>query len=324
MRVYFSDFPRYFSCQDYKRATDRMVQRLSGQKGVLSIFQVGSVSNPGISDIDLVVVFNDGKECRLNPLRDLSNSERYLFPHSLYGLSESHFREARCSTFFHNYHLLWGEKLPIRNNGLSEEEIQALKTQTALEYLIKMFITRSVELTYGIVRVRELMLQTKALRYDLEFLNVNSGSLSELIDTLVGWRNNWFKTAPLTQKLKRWVYAFHRELGEFIEKILARHAFYVPEQESLKAARNMALVPSSHFGYAHKGLVLPPWFRWLGRKYFKLQHRLNNFYFLLPINSSKTGHVVEKQYAFLKDMRAYNRIMLPHFLPLNSSLNILG
>ena len=101
MSMYLTNFPRFVPVSSYDFAIQRMVQKLKRQDGVVCIFQIGSINSPGISDIDMLVVFEDGVECSLNPLEDLSKRERYLFSHNLFGVSKTNFSEAQRYTFFH-------------------------------------------------------------------------------------------------------------------------------------------------------------------------------------------------------------------------------
>lgn len=321
--MYLTDFPRFFPVSVYDLAIKRMVGKLQKQNGVVSIFQIGSINSPGISDIDMLVVFEDATECNLNPLEDLSKIERYLFSHSLYGTSEAHFQEVQRYTFFHNYNLLWGNQLPVGRSDLSCEEIRTLKAQIALEYLLQMYISITIRLTYGIFRIVGLLRHVNALRYDLQFLNVSSGKLFDLIETLISWRDNWFKNKPTTQMLKIWIDDFYKELSEFLREILNATKFYLPRWANLRIARNIMLVPSEHFGYVHKGIILPCFLGWLGRKYFNIQHRFNGFKFHVPITSQAIPGITEERLEFLKQMKDKNSIELPHFMSTTTSLNIL-
>jgi len=320
--MYLTDFPRFVPVSMYDLSIQRMVKKLKQQDGVASIFRIGNINSPGISDIDMLVVFDDGVQCSLNPLEDLSKSERYLFSHNLYGVTAAHFSEAQHYSFFHNYNLLWGEELPTGGSDLSCEEMQALKTQTALEYLIKMFINTTVEYTYGIVRIRGLLVLTKALLYDLEFLNVSSGRLFDLIQTLVLWRDHWFEKKPDKQTLKIWIREFYEELIAFLKAMLQTKMLYLPEWANLRVARNMTLVPSKKFGYTHKGITLPTILGDLGRKYFNIQHRFNKFHFQIPITTSKIPCGLVKRFSFMRNIRRENDHNLPCFMPLTSSLDI--
>lgn len=320
MRAFFTNYPYYVSYEQYQNCINRMVEKLAKQPSVVSILQIGSISTPGVSDIDLLIVFKDDAECFLSPLENLSKQDKYLFIHGLYGIPRKYYEKAQRYTFFHNYTLLWGEKLPISKNNLAKKDINILKIQTALEYMIKMYIILTVQRTYRIFNMRNLLLHTKALLYDLEFLNINSGNLFDLIKVLITWRQNWFEYKPSRRKLEGWVKAFYGELNAFLRTILKTQEFNFPGKENLIIGRNLTLVPGRHFGYEHKGIVLPPVLGWLGRKYFNVQHRFNRFRFFLPVSSTTLPVVIERQFSFFHEMKVKNQILLPHFMPLASAL----
>lgn len=322
MRMYLTDFPRFVPVSMYDLAIQKMVKKLRRQDGILSIFQIGSTNNPGISDIDMLVVFEDGIKCNLNPLEDLSKTDRYLFSHNLYGISKTSFFESQRYTFFHNYNLLWGEELLLGESDLSRDEIQVLKNQTALEYLIQMFVSSTIELTYGIVKVRGLLMHAKALSYDLEFLNVSTGRLFDLIQTIILWRNRWFDKRPDNQKLKKWIQEFYEELTALLEATLQTIEFYLPDWANLRIARNVKLVRSEKFGYMHNGIALPTMFGDLGRKYFNVQHRFNTFGFRVPITASEIPDELCRRFSFVRNIKMEQSLNLPYFMSLTSPLNM--
>jgi hypothetical protein len=321
MRPWLMNFPHYVTPEAYEDAIHHMVEKLSGEAGVVSIFQIGNLHHPGISDIDMMVVLEDGVEFHLNPLQGLSKTERYLFLHTLFGISRNDFHDAQHYTFFHNYRLLWGETFPIREKNLSPEEMRVLKTQTAIEYLVQMYITMTVQRTYGIFWVRELLLHARALFYDFEFLNVSSGRLYELILTLMEWRNNWFEIKPEEKCLREWIDDCYKELSEFLKRLLQTEKFYVPEGSSLQVAKNITLSQSNQFSYAHHGVMFPPLFRGLGKKYFKVQRKLNRFVFFVPIEKKEIPSVLRIKYDL--EYRMVRFTADKHFLPVKSPLNFM-
>ena len=323
LELKFIYYPRYVERPEYDSAIGHMVEKLSRQTGVVSIFQFGNINTPGISDIDILVVFKDGVECHINHRQDLSELDRYLFSHSLYGVSKTDSQKASRYTFFHNYNLLWGEELSIMESDLPKEDIQALKTQTAFEFLIHIYINMTVRQTYGIFSVVGLLRHVKALKYDLEFLNFSSGNLFDLIEIMMLWRSNWFKNKPNEKKLKTWIDSFYLEFTEFLKTTLRIERFYIPEGANLRIARNITLVPSEYFGYVHNGVILPSRFGGLGRKYFNLQHRFNVFRFQIPMTLQKTPDILKKRFEFFKEVKSQNSIKFPYFTPMTSDLNIL-
>jgi len=323
MRYYFTDSPQYIPYFKYEDVIDAMVEKISKYKGLVSIYQIGSVSTPGISDIDMIAVFKDDTNCKHNPRRNLSRVEKYLFCHGLYGIMISDYHNMRKHSILHNYKHLWGEVMPREENGLSIENVKVLKRQIALEFLLKMYISLTVERTYRIIKLRSLLLHIKALLYDLDFLNISSGKLLDLINEMVCIRNSWFKKAPEVKELIEWIDEFYSELEIFLEKIFVQMSFYVPKEFDTSIAMNIKLVHSENFGYYHNGMILPPILRGLGRKYFNMQHRLNYFQFLIPYDSSSTLSILKERFSFSRSLNKKCKSKMKYFMPVTSSLNIL-
>jgi hypothetical protein len=319
MKFLFNDYPYHVPLRIYENAIHGMVEKLRRREGIISIFQIGSTLHPGISDIDMVVVFKDNGAFHLNPLEGLSKTERYLFIHPPFGVSKSDFIEAQRYTFSKNWRHLWGEKFTIGQYDLSEEEIKCLKTQTALEYLIQNYINLTILRAYRIFSVRALLLNMKAMLYDLQLLSVLSGRLYELLETLVEWRNNWFEIKPNTKHLSGWIHGCYQELHAFLKIFLRTEKFYLPECGSFHITKNVTLMPSEEFFCIHKGIILPALFSCLGKKYFKIQRRLNQFFFHLPIQKGKVPPVLAKRFELEYRMVRFNRDK--DFMPLRSSLN---
>jgi len=321
MKFLFNDYPYYVPLTIYEKAIQGMVEKLRGQEGIMSIFQIGSTLHPGISDIDMVIVFKENGAFHLNPLEGLSKTERYLFIHPPFGVSKTDLIEAQRYMFFQNWRLLWGEKFTSEEHDLREEEIRCLKIQTALEYLIQNYINLTTLSAYGIFSVRALLLNMKAMLFDLQLLNVLSGRLYELLETLVKWRNNWFEIKPNTTHLSEWIQDCYRELHAFLKTFLKTETFYFPEWGAFRISKNVTLVPSEHFFCNHQGIILPALFSFLGRKYFKIQRRLNEFLFHLPIQKGEVPPILAKRFELEYRMVRFNSDK--DFMPLRSSLNFL-
>ncbi len=163
MKLKFADIPKYVPVAEYHAAMDRMVTSLSNYKEILSIYQIGGLNTPGISDIDFYVVFEDNKSLNFNPVKDISAADRYLFSHNLFGTSKSLALQLEKYTFFGNYKLLNGTEIDFQNYTLSSSDRILLQQQIALEYLIKAWLSIRIQLFYGIIKTRGLLLHSKAI-----------------------------------------------------------------------------------------------------------------------------------------------------------------
>ena len=319
VKLYFTNYPKYVPNSVYESAIQKVVDALRCQPGCVSIYQIGSTATPGISDIDILAVFEDGVRCNMNPLLSLPKKEKYLFTHSLFGCSRKYFHEAQKYTFFNNYKLLWGEQLPVGSKGLKTEEVEALKIQIALEFLLMNYIARTVELTYRIASVRGLLLSVKALRFDLEFLNISDGPFKESVDTCIDWRKSWFQEPEYKENLNDWFLQFYRHLESFFNLILQKHDFYIPAWANLRYARHVCLEPADTLKVTYRGFRLLPQFAWMGKKYFRLQHRFNDFSFEFPFTKHSPVAVLEDRFLFLKSLKNYNREFLFYLSPVTAN-----
>jgi hypothetical protein len=314
------DEPRYVAETCYEEAIGRMVDRLSSIPGVISVYQIGGVSVPGVSDVDMVVVFEDGALCTTDPKSGLSREERYLFVHDLFGASRKHFQRGQQYSLFHNYRLLFGEQLPTSGTSLGPQEEQLLKTQVALEYIVRMLVNMTVERAYGVLKLRSLLLQGNGLGYDLDFLNVTEGPLHQCVQRLGEWRAEWFRRRPDNGEVVEWVERCSRELVAFMRQYLRRCSFFLPPASDYRLGRNIRIRPADDVGISHCGFVFPKVLGGLGRRYVNLQHRVNQFSFGLPISTEGIPDVLERMFHFSQESRAYNERHLPAFMALTSSL----
>lgn len=317
-------FPRPMPIERYEPAIARMVERLCAQDGVRAVYQVGGIRSPGISDVDLLVVFADDANCRFNPLHGLDADESYLFPHAQFGLTERHFRRASRYGFFHDYQLRAGGPIASLDAPLTGDEARLVRQQSGLEYLVKMFINISIERAYGIVRIRNLLLMARALLYDLEDLGVKSGPVVDLVQQVIDWRTRWFVSRPSDADLERWFEAFAAELGVLIRSLCPPHSLCVPADASLRISANVEIVAGAPVRVEHRGIVLPSALGDLGRKYFNIQHRFNRFTAYVPLERAAIPPILRARHALVAEMTAHNRQHLPHFMPVSTALAIFG
>lgn len=316
----FTNHPRPVPPETYAAAVDRVVARLRRLDGLVAVYQLGGVTAPGISDLDVLAVFEDGVRCAADPLEGLPADDRYLFTHGLFGVSRQFFRAARRYTCYHGFDLRWGtpEPAPAR----ATDAVAALQHQIAREYLVANFISTTIARTYGIVSVRNLLLSVHGLRYDLAFLGVEGGPLYELVHQLIGWRGRWFTQPVAPAPFAAWVEAYFEAFPAFVAGWLDDGRLYLPPWARRRYGRNVFLEPAAALGAAHRGLVLPRRGGVLGKRYVRAQHRFNTFRIALPSTTTPPHPAVAERFRFLKDMKAYNAAHLPAFEPLTGSGNL--
>lgn len=316
----FFDFPERIPLQRYDEELDRMTRWLLQFPEVVSVYQIGGVSSPGISDLDLVTILKDDTRLNVQPLSGLGTVGKKLFIHQLYGVTESHFRQACDYSFFHNYRLLGGKPQDL-SSTLSLQDQKLLKRQIAYEFLLKMYVNASLQKTYRQIKVRSLLLQLKGLVYDLEFLGVTSGDLYTSVTEFMEIRTTWFESAPDTRRLQQWFDPFILQLQTFLKAEWAVENIYISPNSNPRIARNITLRKGPGPEVQHRGIRFPlPGVSLQDR--VKILNRLNHFSVTVPFADSGFPEVIRKYFAFTQSHAEYNRNFLPAFYTLTSSLKI--
>ncbi|MCC7232558.1 MAG: hypothetical protein IT242_06410 [Bacteroidia bacterium] len=321
---FLTDIPKAVPERKYQAALQKVVEMLAGLREVMAVYQVGSVGTPGISDLDLVVVFRDNTRSDFNLHDRLSEDEKYLFIHRLYGIAEKHFSVATGLTGFENYKLLFGNHQVEGSRAVFEEDKPVLNRQVALEYLVKMYVNAVIQQDYGILKLRSIMLHVKGLNSDLLTLNLGHTFLAELIHRMLGWRKEYFLQQPSHRELSEWWVLFVRELRDSLNRVTEEKGIFIPEYARMQLASNISLVRSDTFGFSATGLPLPGFpVRYMGKKYFNLQNRLRRFrIFVRTMSIDEAPGVLVKRAAVLDDLTKYREKYLPWFYTLSSSLHL--
>lgn len=321
MSLRFINRPTFVPREIYAKANDFLIDYFKQEPSLLSIYQFGNITSPGVSDIDLLLVFKDGEKCLLNGFEKLPEQYSYLFTHGMMALNEKHFRANHHFTLWSDYVYLAGANIAMDlKEQKTEEEIHALKIQTALEFLVANYIALKVQLTYGIIRLRSLLQHMKGIIYDLEFLNVNSGIVYDQLLELKHWIKNWFQLNPTDKQIEKWIFDFDKTYEAFVKEMFHQHQLYLPKMDNYFMARNSILINRNKVGYKHKGIVLPKQLSIIGKKYSNLQNRFNRFEFYFPIVNEHPIAIVKERFQFLQEMKKYNREHLPNFMTITTSI----
>jgi len=323
MKLCFVDYPKCVAIEEYNKSIQRMVEKIKNYNGIVSIYQIGSVSTLGISDIDFIVIFEDKHICNANPLEQLTGIDRYLFLHNLFGVSRTQYIETKLFNYFHNYRLIWGKDIEIPKNILTDNDESEIKYQIAMEYLLKMYISLTIQLNYCIVKLRSFLLEVKAIAYDLEFMNTKTGLLYDTVNDVVELRNTWFKNKVSCNDISILIADFYNNLEKVLIWHLENKEFYLPGWVRPDISGHIKIGYSGKLSYIHRGWIFPPIISKLWGKYFNLQNRFNTFEFHFPYKFPPQTGIISKRFTCLKAMKEYNEKYLFYFSPLMSSLNII-
>lgn len=193
-RVQLLNLPVYYSEDDYHRSIEKVVNYLSRFQEIEAIYQIGKINNPGISDIDLIVIFNDEVKSFSHAYRKIfDEKDSYLFMHGIFGMPVSIFEKNEFLIPMYEYRKLYGSEISFKNGLLSYEKKRVSEIY-ALEFLVENLFNLVSQLILKQLKVRNLLCSLKALSYDLVILNNGNPSQSNtnFCERLRYLRNTWW------------------------------------------------------------------------------------------------------------------------------------
>jgi hypothetical protein len=308
------DFPRACERQLYDRTVEKVVTVLSQHTFVHSIYQVGSVRHPGISDIDLLVIVDDAAQSRVSPFRTLTDEERYLFTHSCFLVPASLASELTTYSFLRGPKHLYG----TNRSGDSEADsaiTTAVRQQTAKEFLVKNLLDLYVQFEYGIVKVRALLQHVKGLRLDLALLQCRDGPLHALVERAFDIIDRWFEIRDVDAE------SCVAELAQELLPLLRRTVdvttqqapLYAPSGCPLFVARNMVLDSGPTVELRRRGFRLPSILGLEERRHFNAHHRVNRFRIRVPMRTAPARSYEAQRFHFFRQAKSFVSDSFPAF-----------
>lgn len=321
---HYADFVRPAGRDDYDRAIDDRLQWLRRQPGLVAVYSIGSVGHPGISDIDMVAVFEDDARVDQHPLTGLDPVSRYLFVHTLYGAGRSDFGAAQRYSFYQNYRLLHGDELRQSAAEPSSSDRDVIQRQIAFEFMLRMYISLFLQKEYRLLRLRTLLLHGKGLLHDARTLKLSGMDWIVHLEELMQLRDSWFtlQEGANNAALAAWFDRFEPSYTAFLESYLAPHRFEVPAPEGFPYARNIRILPSSVLRASRSGLRIPFGKALLGRKYFNFLNRFNTCTFYVPYSPQVSDPRIAEYYHFTAGLRQRTAERLPGFFALTSAFRV--
>jgi hypothetical protein len=322
MKFRLTDLPRYTPPETYGESIQTVLNSLSESEAVKTVFQIGGVSSPGISDIDFYIVFRDGSEFQTNPVKALSGIPSYHFTHNLFGTSENLATRMEPYTFFGNYKLLYGEAVNMNSHFLSPENKGIVEKQVALEYLAKAYLSISASINSGIIKARNILLHAKALQLDLELLGIRETSETQAIRQIVELRMVWFTEKNAAGALEGMILPYRESLRAVLSKAIEQFKFYVSEGTDMNVAKNMKLCNGNRVHVSRKGLSIPSLIRTSFSTAQRLQKRFSTHEIFLPLTTVNIPDVLHERTLLFREAEQLNKQRFPAFLPTAYGLHL--
>jgi hypothetical protein len=185
------DLPRRVPAGAYETAAVKISSALSREPGVHSVFQFGAVKVPGISDLDLVAVFEPGRtRLMVDPTAGLDDNERYTLMHGLFALPLPVYSQLHLLVPINTMVQRWGTLPPPPPLPLNDEESVLLLRLQASRYLVEGLFNLGEQFLSHRLNTRKLLCILRGLAQDLIILGNPRGPL--IRDSIDEIRNNWW------------------------------------------------------------------------------------------------------------------------------------
>lgn len=182
-------FPEPARSEDYARASSEIEERLRRLPGLVALYRTGSVSAPGISDLDHVAVV-DGQKPVPNDWRKLSARTRGLAMHTPFLADAETFVRHRWLAHLEPLELLRGEPLPVEARPFPEYSEALLAAEAMTVTLLRL----AKQMAVGRVKVRPVLCELHGIRHDLILAGLDRRELPRawaLADEVEWVRGTW-------------------------------------------------------------------------------------------------------------------------------------
>jgi hypothetical protein len=184
--------------EDYARAAEEIESLLSSLPAIVAVYRTGSVSAPGISDLDRIAVVE--RDVSVPPIWPrLSERSRRVAMHTPFLADVDSFRQHRTFAFVEPLELASGESVQIDARPLPEYSEPLI----AAESLVVGLVRAVKQTTTGRLKVRSLLCELNNLRHALTLGRLGRTEGSEawaVADDVAELRARWFELPDVERR----------------------------------------------------------------------------------------------------------------------------
>jgi len=193
----FSNLPKEMQVSDYKEVCDLIVDKLKNNTDIKSIYLSSGVWIPGISDLDIIIIYHKNREgISIPSFREISEKAKYVLIHSFWELDEESFKNLEYLVPGVSLKLLYGKDILTRSskNELLEKERRFLYAIVIFDFLINKLLLFPRYLKYAKLDVRRVLGEVYSLVYTLDMLNsINAQTIdTDFPERIRQLRKTWF------------------------------------------------------------------------------------------------------------------------------------
>jgi hypothetical protein len=182
--------PQPATLDEYARASEEIESQFRSLPGIVAIYEAGSVSVPGISDLDRVVVISRGHAVPAVWSR-LSERARYLAMHSPFLVDQATFRRHRWFAHLEPLRLSLGEAVELENRPFPEYSELLLGVEGLVACLVR--VLKQVSTLR--LKVRPSLCQLHSVRHGLVLAGLtpeNAPDAWRITEEVAELRRSWF------------------------------------------------------------------------------------------------------------------------------------
>ena len=307
------DRPKVCKPSIYETTTLIVAELYRPYSSVVGIYRMGGVGDPGISDLDILVVIDDGESIPVIDFKQhLSTEEQYPLMHSVFVVSKRFWRFRSLFYSYSNLTRLY-EREETDVQDIPDSVSARVSLVMAVQHLIRTFADIDSQWNSGSLRARGLLCQLNALKFDVKplqgFLEAQQlARLESVIEVTKHLRRDWFNLKPQQQlvELERLLKLTKNTIGEVLMAVNHKCA---PNHELSPAMSNQVLMISAHRRIHFAGDKLSGTCSWLQHLSFLLNwlpiserllkgltSRMEDYLLLLPeglrslVIYDETGH----------------------------------
>lgn len=185
-------YPQPAQLYEYHDAAAEMEALLLELPGLIAIYRTGSVSVPGISDLDLVAVVEEPSGTLPSFWDRLSPRSRELAMHSPFVVDRPTFVRHRSFAYLEPLELVAGTALEIEERP----QVDVCEVLIGIEGLLSTLLRLAKQAAAGRVKVRPTLCELHSVRHDLRLLRLErdrAPSAWDFAEGIESLRTDWFE-----------------------------------------------------------------------------------------------------------------------------------
>ena len=223
----FFNYPAIYSLEEYRNTIDKVGKKNFGGN-IKAIYTNGIVSNPGISDIDILIVIKNNTSPRLKFVW-LDKKERNMICHPFYIIDETIMNNIRWIYPDFNLRLIKGHSMI--SNQPTKNELRLIRIFLMIDVILRHFPSDYLEmLVTKWISVRDALLRLNALNHSIatfKFIGLKKKEWDSYTKEIKKLRNMWFnikreeQNNNIVKLLKKATYIsidITSELSQLLEK----------------------------------------------------------------------------------------------------------